>query len=82
MSIYHTNLFKRSIFISVEEICECLKKVGPDILPAATSKRAVAEQIRKFDVQQSGVLEFDEFVKFLSRQSVYHTNPSKICSIQ
>ena len=66
--------------LSVDEITACLKMIG-----RAMPKRLVSEQIRRFDVKQSGALEFDEFVHFLSKQSgagaITSKHASKVCSI-
>ena len=69
--------------ISADEIVTCLKKIGRPL-----PKRLVSEQIRKFDVKQSGVLEFDEFLRFLtlnlpgSGGTAGVMGTSKVCSIQ
>ena len=69
--------------LSADEICVCLKKIGKPV-----PKRIVQEQIRKFDVRQSGVLEFDEFLNFLrslgksGAKGVASGKTSTVCSIQ
>eukprot|EP00116_Pleurobrachia_bachei_P016520 sb/3476782/ len=69
--------------LSADEICVCLKKIGKPV-----PKRIVQEQIRKFDVRQSGVLEFDEFLNFLrslgkgGAKGVTSGKTSTVCSIQ
>lgn len=66
--------------LSPDEISACLKKIGRPM-----PKRLVSEQIRKFDAQQSGTLEFEEFVNFLSKQSgpgaITSQHASKMCSV-
>ena len=67
--------------LTADEIVACLKKIGRPM-----PKRIVLEQIRKFDVKQSGVLEFDEFLNFLSMNSKSGSGStqasSTVCSIQ
>ena len=66
--------------LSSEEIVQCLKIIGRPL-----SKRIVSEQIRMFDVKQSGALEFDEFVNFLNKQSgsgsITRAHASKVCTV-
>ena len=64
--------------LSADEIVTCLKKIGKPL-----PKRLVLENIRKYDVQQSGVLDFDEFLNFITKSSHSNRqNTSKMCSVQ